>query len=295
MPWPFLRDGLRRLGLLSDVARDACGTLNCCCFEQLSGLAFDWLAPGNSQWRASFAEVVGRFASSVGSSSGSAGSNASSMGSSASSMGSSASSVTAAKGANAADAKAAATMPATSESAALMERMAADGLAAAAGDGAEPARAAAVAACKAAAKPPRVQVQCERSVAIAARAAAAAAAASVKREGFTGAWPHGGPVPEDLRLAFPASGQAPTGTLRDLRCIIPVIWKVHGGTTEAERNFTRQERGKLAEASAALGRASRLMHAATAAGAAEEAFFSGAADDAPPSVLEAGRGASAGA
>jgi len=30
------------------------GVFDCCCFEQLSGLAFDWLAPGNKEWRQGF-------------------------------------------------------------------------------------------------------------------------------------------------------------------------------------------------------------------------------------------------
>jgi hypothetical protein len=58
LQWDTLRDGLRKIGLLSDLARDQCGGLNCCCWEQFSGLAMDWLAPGNKAWREGWANHI---------------------------------------------------------------------------------------------------------------------------------------------------------------------------------------------------------------------------------------------
>jgi hypothetical protein len=50
-PWLILRDEIRKYGMLSDTARDACSLMNCCCWEQHSGMLMDWSATGTSKLR----------------------------------------------------------------------------------------------------------------------------------------------------------------------------------------------------------------------------------------------------
>ena len=138
MPWDYLHGSLRHLGLLSDVVRDDCSTFACCCFEQLSGTVFDWLAPGNSQWRETYAAAVHTFMEDV-----------------------------------------IADEAALAESAVPLKPLPHDQ-----GDVAE--------------------IEKGRS------------------KGFQNAW-------KPSSDALPVQNYS--GTLRDLRCIIPVLWKVHGGTT----------------------------------------------------------------
>lgn len=126
LQWSTLRDDFRKMGLLSDLARDQCGGLNCCCWEQFSGMAMDWLAPGNKAWREGWANHV-------------------------------------------------------------------------------------------------QTVTPER----------------IRRPGRRGAhWP-----PEEDDPGYkPPPGQDATGTLRDLRCIFPVLWKLHGRNTETEFRIPRDHR-----------------------------------------------------
>jgi hypothetical protein len=50
-PWLTLRDEIRKYGMLSDTARDECSLMNCCCWEQHSGMLMDWSAAGTFELR----------------------------------------------------------------------------------------------------------------------------------------------------------------------------------------------------------------------------------------------------
>jgi hypothetical protein len=55
-----------------------------------------------------------------------------------------------------------------------------------------------------------------------------------------------------------APQQFVTGTLRDLRCVLPCLWKLHGGNTKVDYNAVpREERLKLLSTSIRLAAVAR--------------------------------------
>lgn len=66
-PWLVLRNTLRNNGILSDAAQDQCSLVNCCCWEQHSGMMMDWTAVGTTllreAWKANIIENQTEFES----------------------------------------------------------------------------------------------------------------------------------------------------------------------------------------------------------------------------------------